>query len=83
MSVSEMAAKVKPSSMEVSESSDNPLPLMVAVSVGATVGGSSDISYYVYPFPVTHPQGPFLCGEDYPALVHVWGNKDDDIFDNL
>ena len=25
----------------------------------------------------------FLQGEDYPALVNVWDNKDDDIFDTL
>jgi hypothetical protein len=27
--------------------------------------------------------GPYLKGEDYPALVEIWDNDDDSIFDEL
>ena len=50
---------------------------LVAVSVRATSAGSdyANIAYFIWQ--------PFLRGEDYPALVNVWDNKDDDIFDEL
>jgi len=69
-----MATKLSSEAMEVTESPDKRL---LAVSVQATAAGSnySNIAYYVYQ--------PFLYGEDYTALVNVWDNKDDDVFDNL
>ena len=75
-----MATRVKPGYMIVSESPDKQL---VAVSVGATASGSCEVVYYDCQSLATHIQKSFLCGEDYPALVHVWDNKYDDIFDNL
>jgi len=79
-----MATKVKPGEMKVIESRDGQrVTVSVDFFVGSITSGNSDAFYYVYPAPILHAQEPFLCGEDYPALVHVWDNKDDDIFDNL
>ena len=62
--------------MEVFESKDG---LMQAVIVDKLVAGSSDITYFI--FRPTIRDRPFLQGEDYPALVKAWDNKDDAIFD--
>jgi len=67
-----MSVELYPENIQVDESKDKKL---VAVSVQNNVAGSSDITFFIYE--------PFLRGEDYPALVHIWDNKDDDIFDNL
>jgi hypothetical protein len=66
-----MQVEIYPKNIQVTESKDKQL---VAVSA-PNVAGSSDITLFVY--------RPFLQGEDYPALVHAWDNKDDDIFDNI
>lgn len=67
-----MATKLYPKDMQVVESKDKSI---LTVSVQSNVAGSSDITFFIYE--------SFLWGEDYPALVQVWNNKDDDIFDNL
>ena len=67
-----MPTKLHPKTMQVDESEDK---RVVAVSVESHEAGSSDITFFVY--------APFLQGEDYPALVQAWDNKDDDIFDSL
>ena len=77
-----MATKLSSKNMVINESQDK---LLLSVSVRATAAGSSfgDISYYVYNKPLVSHVEPFLCGGDYPSLVRVWDNKDDDIFDNI
>ena len=67
-----MKVELYPKDIQVEESEDKQL---VAVSLQSNVAGSSDITFFVYQ--------PFLRGEDYPALVHAWDNKDDDVFDSL
>lgn len=67
-----MATKLYPKDMQVVESEDKSI---VSVLLQSNVAGSSDIAFFIYQ--------PFLRGEDYPALVQVWDNRDDDIFDNL
>jgi len=62
--------------LQVSESDDKK---MVAVSVSDTVAGSPDITVFLYQ-PL---EEPFLRGDDYPSLVHVWNNKEDDIYDTI
>ena len=65
--------------MQVSESEDK---LIQAVSLQSNVAGSSDITFFIYK-PLPRADAPFLHGEDYPALVKAWDNKEDDIFDTL
>ena len=49
--------------------------------VTVTVAGSEEVLVLVVaPLPV---DAPFLRGEDYPALVRVWDNDDDAIFDSM
>jgi hypothetical protein len=69
-----MTVKVSSKDMVVTKSPDK---LQVVVSVLSTTAGSRspNIAYFVYQ--------PFLKGEDYPSLVKVWDNKNDDIYDNL
>lgn len=64
--------------LQVSESVDNN---MVAVSVPNTVAGSADITLFICGS--LRADEPFLRGEDYPVLVQVWDNKEDDIYDTL
>lgn len=42
-----------------------------------TVAGSIEVRFLIIQAP------PFLRGEDYPALVRVWDNDDDAVFDSL
>ena len=49
--------------------------------VTVTAAGSEEVLVLVVaPLPVG---APFLRGEDYPALVRVWDNDDDAIFDSM
>ena len=49
--------------------------------VTVTEAGSEEVQVFVLaPLPV---QTAFLCGEEYPALVRVWDNDDDAIFDTM
>ena len=64
--------------LQVSESIDNNV---VAVSVADTAAGSADIT--LFDCRHLHADAPFLRGEDYPVLVQVWDNKEDDIYDTL
>ena len=49
--------------------------------VTVTEAGSEDVRVFVVaPLPA---ETPFLRGEDYPALVRVWDNDDDAIFDTM
>jgi hypothetical protein len=57
----------------------------LAESSGAVVtiteAGSEEVRVFVVgSLPV---EAPFLRGEDYPALVRVWDNDDDAIFDTM
>ena len=57
----------------------------LAESSGAVVtiteAGSEEVRVFVVGYlPV---EAPFLRGEDYPALVRVWDNDDDAIFDTM
>jgi hypothetical protein len=58
--------------IQVVESEDKRL---LSILNPKTEAGSSDITFFIYE--------PCLQGEDYPALVQAWDNKDDDIFDNI
>ena len=60
--------------LHISES-DN----MVAVYVPDTVAGSADVAWFI----LNVPDEPYLRGEDYPALVKIWDNEEDAIYDNL
>jgi len=54
-------------------------PLRAVVTVAEA--GSEEVSVFVVtPLPV---EAPFLRGEDYPALVRVWDNDDDAVFDTM
>ena len=64
--------------LQVSESVDNN---MVAVSVPDTVAGSANI--ILFNCRPLRADKPFLRGEDYPVLVQVWDNREDDIYDTL
>ncbi len=64
--------------LQVSKSGDNK---MVAVSVPDTVAGSADITLFIYDH--LRADKPFLRGDDYPVLVQIWDNKEDDIYDTL
>jgi len=64
--------------MQVSETIINDKISIVAVFVPFTEAGSAHIDCYVY-----KPDEPYLRGEDYPALVEVWNNQEDDIYDAL
>ena len=59
-------------SLQISESTDEHV---IAVSVQALEAGSPFVDYYIYE--------PFLSGEDYPALVRIWDNQEDAIYDTL
>jgi hypothetical protein len=48
--------------------------------VTVTEAGSEEVRVFVIP-PLA--EAPFLRGEDYPALVRVWDNDDDAIFDTM
>ena len=49
--------------------------------VTVTEAGSEDVLVFVVaPLAV---ERPFLRGEDYPALVRVWDNDDDAVFDTM
>jgi len=57
----------------------------LAESSGAVVtvakAGSEEVRVFVIgSLPV---EAPFLRGEDYPALVRIWDNDDDAIFDTM
>ncbi len=62
----------------ISESIENN---MVAVSLPVTTAGSIDTSLFICG-PI-HANEPFIHGEDYPILIQVWDNKEDDIYDTL
>jgi len=49
--------------------------------VTVTEAGSEDVHVFVVAPLSAEP--PFLRGEDYPALVRVWDNDDDAIFDTM
>jgi hypothetical protein len=56
----------------------------LADSSGAVVTVTEAGSEEVHVFVVAPPaEAPFLRGEDYPALVRVWDNDDDAIFDSM
>lgn len=49
-----------------------------SIAVGsALTAGSDDVSYFVY------KSADALRGEDYPALVRVWDNDTDALYDTL
>jgi len=49
--------------------------------VTVTEAGSDQVHLFmVAPLPA---EAPFLRGEDHPALVRVWDNDDDAIFDTM
>jgi len=49
--------------------------------VTVTAAGSEEVLVHVVaPLPA---EAPFLRGEDYPALVRIWDNDDDAIFDTM
>ncbi len=64
--------------MQVSESVIDDNVTLLAVSVSNTEPGNASAIYYVY-----KPDEPYLHGEDYPALVKIWNNQEDDIYDTL
>ena len=64
--------------MQVSETTIDESVKIVAVSVPYTQAGSTYIEYYVY-----NPEESYLCGEDYPSLVEIWNNQEDDIYDTI
>lgn len=45
-------------------------------TISDSVAGSADVHYYFY-------DDHALKGEDYPALVRVWDNDDDAIYDAI
>jgi hypothetical protein len=49
--------------------------------VTVTEAGSEDVHVFVVASLPT--EAPFLRGEDYPALVRIWDNDDDAIFDTM
>ena len=63
--------------LRVSESIENN---MVAVIVPELAAGSADIVLFdcAEKPPVVRGAEPFLRGEDYPALVKVWDNEEDE-----
>lgn len=77
-----MPVTTRKSKLHVSQSRTS-LAVSVAVSPGTIAAGSTDINIFVYQPRPPHVEGPFLAGEDYPSLVSVWDNSDDDIFDTL
>lgn len=66
-----------PIDMQVDESVDKS---MLVVSVQSVAAGSVDMAV-IYQSNISDE--PFIQGEDYPALVRAWDNKNDDIFDIL
>lgn len=49
--------------------------------VTVTEAGSDQVHFFVVaPLPA---EASFLRGEDYPALVRIWDNDDDGIFDTM
>ena len=57
------------------ESKDATLAESSRAVVTVTAAGSDEVRLF--------PFAPFLRGEDYPALVRVWDNDDDAIFDTM
>jgi hypothetical protein len=57
------------------ESKDATLAESSMAVVTVTTAGSDEVRVVVV--------APFLRGEDYPALVRVWDNDDDAIFDTM
>ena len=51
------------------------------VTVTAAETGSDQVRFFIIA-PLT-AEAPFLRGEDYPALVRVWDNDDDAVFDTM
>ena len=63
------------------ESKDATLAESSRAVVTVTEAGSDQVRFFmVAPLPA---QAPFLRGEDYPALVRVWDNDDDAVFDTM
>jgi hypothetical protein len=63
------------------ESKDATLAESSTAVVTVTEAGSDQVQFFVKaPLPVEEPS---LRGEDYPALVRVWDNDDDAIFDTM
>ena len=53
------------------------LDLRYTITVSSiAAAGNADVKYYVY-------RDRALKGEEYPALVRVWDNDVDDIYDTL
>ena len=71
-----MATKLK--NMQVVESENK----RVASVPTSNAAGSGDITFFVYQS-LPRIDGPFLKGEEYPALVEAWDNEDDKVFDTL
>lgn len=63
------------------ESKDATLAESSRAVVTVTEAGSDQVRFFVIaPLPV---EAPFLRGKDYPALVRVWDNDDDGVFDTM
>jgi hypothetical protein len=63
------------------ESKDATLAESSRAVVTVTEAGSDQVHFIVIaPLPA---EAPFLRGEDYPALVRVWDNDDDAVFDTM
>ena len=52
--------------------------IMIAVTPALSQAGTAETNTSFFIF-----DEPFLRGEDYPALVRIWDNEEDDIYDNL
>ena len=63
------------------ESKDATLAESSRAVVTVTEAGSDQVHLFIIaPLPTG---APFLRGEDYPALVRVWDNDDDAVFDTM
>jgi hypothetical protein len=63
------------------ESKDATLAESSRAVVTVTAAGSDEVrDFVIAPLPA---ETPFLRGEDYPALVRVWDNDDDAVFDTM
>ena len=64
--------------LQISEEIIDDRMSMVVVSVPYTEANSVYDYYNVY-----KSDEPYLRGEDYPVLVKIWDNQEDDIYDTL